>query len=271
MRDASPRHVGDVQQAVDTAQVDESAEIGDVLHHAHAHLILLQLLHQLLALAGAFGFQDHAARHDDVAAALVELDDLEFELLSQQLVDVRHASQRDLRTGEERVDPHQVYHHPALDLLHQRAFDRLVGLVGDADLLPDPHEVGLLLRQHDRPFLVLEMLEENFDFVARLQLGHVLEFFQRDRALGFESDVEHDHVVADLEDAGLHDLALVDRGERAVVQRHHALVLVARVFVLVVEFGAPVDKRSQLPLLRLALLGDRYGRAGWGGLDVGHD
>ena len=32
--DAAPRHVGDVQQAVDAAEVDEGAVVGEVLDHA---------------------------------------------------------------------------------------------------------------------------------------------------------------------------------------------------------------------------------------------
>ena len=170
MRDAAPRHVGDVEQAVDAAEVDECTEVGDVLDDALPHLILLQLLHELLALAGALVLEDHAARDDDVAAALVELDDLELELLAEQLVDVRHATERDLRAGEERVDAHEVDDHAALDLLDERAFDRLVGLVRDADLLPHAHEVGFLLRKDDRAFLILEVLEQDFDFVARLEV-----------------------------------------------------------------------------------------------------
>ena len=38
MVDAAPAHVGDVQQAVDAAEVHEGAELGDVLHHALAAL-----------------------------------------------------------------------------------------------------------------------------------------------------------------------------------------------------------------------------------------
>ena len=42
MADAAPAHVGDVQQAVDAAQVDERAELGDVLDHALADLARLR-------------------------------------------------------------------------------------------------------------------------------------------------------------------------------------------------------------------------------------
>ena len=41
--EAAPRHVGDVQQAVDAAQVDERAEVGDVLDDALADLAGLDL------------------------------------------------------------------------------------------------------------------------------------------------------------------------------------------------------------------------------------
>jgi hypothetical protein len=44
-----PAHIGDVQQAIDAAQVDERAEFGDVLDHALADLAFLQLTQQLLA------------------------------------------------------------------------------------------------------------------------------------------------------------------------------------------------------------------------------
>src|SRR5690606_6188360 len=58
MRDALPRHVGDVQQAVDAAQVDERTVVGDVLDDAFADFALLQLADQLGALFSAGFFQD---------------------------------------------------------------------------------------------------------------------------------------------------------------------------------------------------------------------
>ena len=157
-----------MQQAVHAAEVDEGAEVGDVLDDALPHLTHRQLLHQVLALVGPLVLEDHAAAHDDVPPALVQLDDLELVGLAQQLVDVRHPAERDLAAREERVDAHEVHDDAALDLLDQGAFHRLIGLIGHADLLPDPHEVGLLLRQDDRAFLVLEVLEEDLDLLALL-------------------------------------------------------------------------------------------------------
>ncbi len=75
--DAAPRDVGDVQQAVDAAEVDERTVVGDVLDHAVDDLTLFEVLHQLLTLLGAGLFENRAARHDDVAAAAIHLEDLE--------------------------------------------------------------------------------------------------------------------------------------------------------------------------------------------------
>ncbi len=76
--DAAPRDVGDMQQAVDAAEIDEGAVIGDVLDHAVDDLTLFEILHQFLTLLGARLFQHGAARHDDVAAAAIHLQDLEL-------------------------------------------------------------------------------------------------------------------------------------------------------------------------------------------------
>jgi len=259
VRDAAPRHVGDVEQAVDPPQIDEGAEVGDVLDHALPYLILRELLHELLALAGTLGLEDDTTGHHDVAAALVELDDLELVLLAEQFVDVRHPAERDLRARQEGVDAHEVDDHAALDLLDERPFDRLIALVGDANALPHAHEVGLLLGKDDRAFLVLKVLEEHLDFIARLEVGHVLELLERDRPFGLEADIEDDKVLADLEDTGLDDLAFLDRRQRPVVQLHHPLVLVGRELVLLVELGATVREGAQLALLLVALLPGGHG------------
>src|SRR2546425_270190 len=239
VRHAAVAHVGDVEQAVHASQVDEGAEVGDVLDDALPRLADLQLLHQHVALGLALGFEQHAAAHHDVAAPLVQLDDLEFEALSQQLVDVGHTPERDLAAGEERVHPHQVHHHSALDLFHERARDRLVLLVGFADPLPDPHEVGLLLREDDRTFLILEMLEENLDLVPFLERARVLELVDRHGAFRLEPDVENDGGVGHAQHLRLDDLAFFYVGERSLIQLRHLRDFVRR--ILLVQVGADAE------------------------------
>src|SRR5467141_1084129 len=242
MGHAAVAHVGDVQQAVHAAQIDERPEIGDVLDHALADLPDRQLLHQDVALGLALGLEQHAARHDDVAAPLVQLDDLELEALAEQLVDVRDASQRDLAAGQERVDAHQVHDDAALDLLHQRPADAFILLVRFPDPFPDAHEVGLLLRQDDGAFLVLEVLEEHLDLIAFLEALRILELVDRHRAFRLEADVEDDGGVGHAQHFRFDDLAFLDIRERPLVQQGHFFDLVGRIFL--VETGADAELRA---------------------------
>src|SRR5213596_3355055 len=76
MAHAPPAHVGDVQEAIDAAQVDEGAVVGDVLHGAREHHALGEHLERVLLLLLALLLEDGAAGEDDVAAAPVHLDNL---------------------------------------------------------------------------------------------------------------------------------------------------------------------------------------------------
>src|SRR6185312_3661140 len=82
---ALPRHVGDVQQAVDAAEVDERTVIGEVLDDALDDRAFLQALEQLFALLGELALDDRATRDDDVVALAIELDDLELKLLAFEI------------------------------------------------------------------------------------------------------------------------------------------------------------------------------------------
>src|SRR3546814_15184899 len=74
-----------MEQAIDAAEVDEGAVVGDVLHDTVDGLAFGQRLDEARTLLGA-GFLEHgAARHDDVAAAAVHL---------QPLARLRHAHTR---------------------------------------------------------------------------------------------------------------------------------------------------------------------------------
>src|SRR5690606_16341869 len=101
--DAAPAHGRDVEQAVDAAQVDERTVVGEVLDLALEDRPLVQALEGLLLeLLTLLLEQDTAAEHD-VAALLVELDDLELELLADVLVKVPNGPDVDLAAGQERL------------------------------------------------------------------------------------------------------------------------------------------------------------------------
>ena len=78
MPDAAPAHVGDVEQAVDAVEVNERAEIGDILDGALADVARGHFGEQLGALVIALLFDQLAPGEDDVLALLVDLDDFEL-------------------------------------------------------------------------------------------------------------------------------------------------------------------------------------------------
>ena len=67
MVDAPPSHVGDVQQAVNAAEINERAVIGDILDHTVNDLAFFKVLHNFRTLFGTAFLKDGAARDDDGA------------------------------------------------------------------------------------------------------------------------------------------------------------------------------------------------------------
>src|SRR5258708_2848112 len=141
-------NVGDVQQAVDPAEVDERAIVSDVLDHALAHLALGQRLNQAGALLGAGLFEDCAARHDDVAAATIHLQDLERMRQVHQRLDVAYRTDIDLAAGKEcdgaaKIDGETALHSPKDYTLHAVA-----GLEFLLELVPRGLAARAVTRQH---------------------------------------------------------------------------------------------------------------------------
>src|SRR5213078_2647730 len=193
--DPAPAHVGDVEQTVDAAEVDERAVLGEVLDDALDDLAFLKALERRLLERGALLLEQHAARQHDVAALLVELDDLELEALAEERVEVAHRAQIDLRAGEERLDAAADRdRQAALDARGDHALDQLVALARGADLVPDLEAIGLLLREHAHAGVVLAGLEQHVDDIAGLHA---------DRAVGLAELLEWNlafALVADIDD-----------------------------------------------------------------------
>jgi hypothetical protein len=122
--DALVAHVGDMEQAVDAAEVHERTVIGDVLDHAVDDLAFLQVLDQARTLFGAGFFQHGAARDDDVAAA-VHLEDLERLRHVHQRGDVAHGADVDLAAGQEGHGAVEIDGEAALHAAEDHAFNAL--------------------------------------------------------------------------------------------------------------------------------------------------
>jgi hypothetical protein len=216
MADAAPAHIGDMEQAVDAVEVDEGAEVGDILDRALADVARGHFGQELLAAFGAFLFDQFAARQDDVLAFLVDLDDLEIIGVAHVLLEVLGRGDVDLGGGQEGFDA---------DVDEQAAFDDGFDLaVDDAALVADLEdafpvflELGLLAGQDDHAFLVFEFFDQDVSFVADLDGLDVIKFVAGDDAFAFVADVDQDFLGSDFDDGAFDDFAC-SKAQIAVLQ-----------------------------------------------------
>ena len=140
--DALVADVGDVEQAVDAAEIDERAVIGDVLDDAVDDLAFGERLDQARALLGAGLFEDGAARDDDIAAAAVHLQDLEGLRQVHQRADVADRADVDLAAGQEGDGAAEIDGEAALDAAEDHALDAVAGVVLGLELVPGGFAAG---------------------------------------------------------------------------------------------------------------------------------
>ena len=215
MVDAAPCDVGDMQQAVDAAEVHERTVIGDVLDDAFQHLTFLEVLDEFLTLFGAGLFEHGAARDDDVAAALVHLEDLERLRNVHQRGDVAHGADVDLAAGEEGHGAVEIDGEAALHAAEDLAFDAFLLLEGDFEADPAFLALGLFAAEHGFAGGVLDTLEIDLDGVADLNVGGAArgrEFLESDTAFGLEADIDDGEIVLDTDDLAFDDGAFLHVG-----------------------------------------------------------
>src|SRR5579875_1471461 len=209
--DAAPRDIGDVQQAVDAAQIDEGAVIGDVLDDAREDLAFLQRGDQLRACFGAALFQHGAARNDDVAARAIHLEDLERLRRTQERRDIAHRADIDLAAGQKGDSAGEIDGEAAFDAAENHAVDALTRLEALLQQGPCFFAASLLARELRLAVLVFHTLEINFDGIARLDLrgpARSRKFAQRNAAFRFQSDIDQNGVVLDRQHPAFDDSSL---------------------------------------------------------------
>src|SRR5260370_28364449 len=228
--DPAPGDIGDVQQAVDAAEINERTVIGDVLDHAVDHLTLFEVLHQLLALLGAGLFQNRAARHHDVAAAAIHLEDLERLRIVHQGCYVADRTDVDLRARQEGHRAVEIDGEAALDLVEDDAVDLFVVLERLLELAPAFLAARLVARQHGFAERVLDAVEEHLDLVADLELAVPArpgEFTQGHAAFGLQADVDDGHVLLDRNHLALDDGAFLQVATGEGLIQHRGKIVAA--------------------------------------------
>ena len=201
-------HVGDVEEAVDRVlDGDERAEVGDVLHAALADLALLERGEELGLLLGLDALDELAARNDEVAPLVGNLDDLEVVGLPDVGLEVLDGGDFDLAAGEERLHVVDLDEETAPD----RAGDDASFDVTIEDLLPADLFVRGALGEDDHAGLVVFELAEHYGYlVAGLDFGAFAEFGDVDRPLGLVADVDKDFVALDCADGAFNEAAVLE-------------------------------------------------------------
>ena len=208
MVDAAPGDVGDMQQAVDAAEIDERAVIGDVLDDAVDDLAFFEVGDDLVALFGAALFEHGAARHDDIAAAAIHLQDLERLRHADQRRDVADRANIDLGARQEGHGAVEIDGEAALDLVEDDAFDLFVGLEGLFELDPAFFAARLVARDDRFAERVFDALEIDFDFIAdaRSRIAAMAgKFLEGNAAFGLQTDVDDRDIFFDGDDDALDD------------------------------------------------------------------
>ena len=176
---------------------------------ALATLALGHVADDLGALFRTRLFENRTARHDDVAARTVHLEDGERLQHAHERADVADRTDVDLAARQEGVDAAEVDGEAAFDAADDRAFDGLFLLGHALEARPGFFTLGLVARQDGVAQGVLDALEIDFDDRADRRLRFVGgEFAGRNAAFGFQADIDRDEIGADGGDRGGDNAAL---------------------------------------------------------------
>jgi len=151
-----------MQQAIEPIEVDERAEIGDILDGALADIARRHFAQQLRALLVPFLFDQFAARENNVLPLLIDLHDFEIIGVADKLIQVLRRHDIDLRSWQKRfhtdVDQQTAFDH-GFDL----AANRPTFIANGENLVPVLFELRLLLREDPHAVFVLELFDQHID------------------------------------------------------------------------------------------------------------
>ena len=221
MFDPTPGSVGHVHEAVETADVHESAEVGDPADDA----VDLTSDHQgvpLLLLTGSGLLQKHLLDGGhDALALLVDLQDLNLDGLAHVLAEILDIFGGNVRSGDEGADTalHLGDQTALDDFLHHCLEGLALGLLGH-EIVPELLALDVLPGKKHVALAVVHLDDLHIDLLAFLHvdLGFGIggELGPGDVAVGLVAHVDQDFTVGDADDGTGDDLAGTDPADGAV-------------------------------------------------------
>src|SRR5262249_39960658 len=203
MRKSAPRHIGYVQQAVETAEVDEGPVVGYVLDRTLEDDALFENLERLFLERGAFALQHAPPRDHDVAPRTIEFEYVEAAALTNVPIEITRGPHIDVRTRQKRGHS-DVYLEPTLDLAKHHPFDRGFALKSAIELAPHFELLGFRVRKHHGTVFGLATFEIHVHFVAFLDRDiavRVQELGQGNLPFALIVDVDYDLIAGDEKDS----------------------------------------------------------------------
>src|SRR5271155_3916705 len=122
MRHAAPNEIADVEEAVQSSEIDEDAIIGDVLHLSGNDRSFGECAGKSFAFCLLLLFEYGALADHDVAAFAIELEDADFHSAVLPGFQVVYGTQLNLR-GRQKSARSDVYDKAALDSFDDFSFD----------------------------------------------------------------------------------------------------------------------------------------------------
>ncbi len=239
--DPAPAEVSDVDETVNTTEVDEHAVVGDVLDSSLKDLTLLELADELGPAGLLLSLEESFMGDDDVAELLVDLDDLEVHGLVDIGVVVTDGLDVDLGAGQEGLDAEHVDDHATLGAGLDEALDDLVVVAGLVDAVPRLEGAGLLVGKDQLTLAVLGGLHIDLDLVSDLQVRIVTELGSLDDTLALVTYIDDNLPLGDGCDGTLDHLVLHDLGESLVIGLLNLFPVVLSVDLGAALEGVPIE------------------------------
>src|SRR6202521_4088837 len=210
--DAVPGELGDMDQAVGSAQVDERA-VGRQSGHLALDLIAdLQLFEELAPLARTILVEGRLLADDQPVALAVDLEDLDADPLADQLLEIRAIGAGDLGGRQEATQSQDVDDQATLVLLADLGVHHLAGGLLVLRFYPDRFGAGTAERQDDVAVLVFGLQDEDLDVVSGVQVGRPRlagpQLAAGDDAFGFRADVDQNLIGIDAHDDTVDDVTV---------------------------------------------------------------
>src|SRR6185369_2512173 len=146
--------------SIDAAEIDKGAIVSQVLDLTFDDDVLFNLIERLVFAAGVLLFENGLARKHDVGTLPVELDDLRFNLLAAQRIEIANGPDVNLRTRQEGRNPVDIDPDSALYSFSDAALDRRARFKSLLEIVPGAQADGVGARQDGKAFAGFHVLNQ---------------------------------------------------------------------------------------------------------------